>query len=564
LYRAITLSSRKFPFVDRRVGRGDDEVVFLVGRQVVDLVGHLARDDLAVGRLDEAVLVDPGVGAHRGDEPDVRTFRRLDGAEASVVRVVHVADFEAGAFAGQSARSERERRRLWVSSASGLVWSMNCESWRRTEEGGDDRVDGAGVHQVLGRHLLGVAQRQALADGAAHAGEGHRELVGEELAHGTRAAVAQVVDVVDVGDGFLAVLVADLAVEEPGEVAHDGQEVFLGHGARLHRDFEVQAAVHAVAADLSQVVALLVEEHAQDQLAGGLRVGRIAGPDDAVDLLKRVLFAGGGIHVQRVVDDGIRLDVEVDDLDLLDAGLRDARDHVGIEERVGLDEDLAVGGDRVGGQDLAGQLVGEVDLRRRVEQREDLLVGLPADGAQQDGGGELAAAVDVDVHRVVDVQQELDPGSAVGDDAGLEEALPVGVEVLVERHARAAVQLAHHDALGAVDDEGAVFRQQGDVPEVDVVGDLLLELLLVALGLVDVEGEGGPQGGGVGHAALLALRDGVLGHAQGIPVVDELVVPLHVGDREGLAEDRFETLVRPLPRQGTDLQEPVEGFHLDL
>jgi hypothetical protein len=31
----------------------------LVGRQVDDLVGHLAVDDLAVRRLDEAVLVDP-------------------------------------------------------------------------------------------------------------------------------------------------------------------------------------------------------------------------------------------------------------------------------------------------------------------------------------------------------------------------------------------------------------------------------------------------------------------------------------------------------------------------
>jgi hypothetical protein len=108
------------------------------------------------------------------------------------------------------------------------------------------------------------------------------------------------------------------------------------------------------------------------------------------------------------------------------------------------------------------------------------------------------------------------------------------------------------------------FSVNSGIPEVDVVGDLLLELLLVALGLVDVEGERGAQGSGVGHAAFLALRDGVLGHTQGVAVVSQLVVPLHVRDRERFAEHRLESLVGPFPRQGPDLQEPVEGFHLDL
>ena len=51
----------------------------------VDLVGDPAVLDLAVGRLDEAVLVDAGVGRERRDEADVRTFRRLDRADAAVV-----------------------------------------------------------------------------------------------------------------------------------------------------------------------------------------------------------------------------------------------------------------------------------------------------------------------------------------------------------------------------------------------------------------------------------------------------------------------------------------------
>ena len=57
-------------------------------------------------RLDQAVLVDAAVGGQRADQTDVRAFRGLDGANAAVVRVVHVADFEARAIAAQAARPE--------------------------------------------------------------------------------------------------------------------------------------------------------------------------------------------------------------------------------------------------------------------------------------------------------------------------------------------------------------------------------------------------------------------------------------------------------------------------
>ena len=80
-----------------------------------------ARNDAAVRRLDEAVGVDAGVGGQRADEADVRAFRRLDGAHAAVMAVMDVADLHAGTLAGEAAGAQAERRRLWVSSARGLV-----------------------------------------------------------------------------------------------------------------------------------------------------------------------------------------------------------------------------------------------------------------------------------------------------------------------------------------------------------------------------------------------------------------------------------------------------------
>ena len=98
--------------VDRGVGLGDDVLLFLVGGQVADLVGHLAVDDRAVRRLDEAVLVDPGVRGQGADEADVRALGRLDRAHAAVVRRVDVSHLEAGALTREATWPEGRQAAL--------------------------------------------------------------------------------------------------------------------------------------------------------------------------------------------------------------------------------------------------------------------------------------------------------------------------------------------------------------------------------------------------------------------------------------------------------------------
>ena len=82
-------------FVDVGVGLSDNETLFLVGGEVADLTGHPTVLDHAVGRLNEAVLVDLGVVREVPDKSDVRTFGRLDGTHTSVVGGVHVTNLEA-------------------------------------------------------------------------------------------------------------------------------------------------------------------------------------------------------------------------------------------------------------------------------------------------------------------------------------------------------------------------------------------------------------------------------------------------------------------------------------
>jgi hypothetical protein len=92
--------------VQLRVRLGDHVLAFLDSRQVFDLVGDLVVHHLAVGGLDEAVLVGAGVQGQGVDQADVRTFRRFDRADPAVMGGVHVAHFEAGALPGQTAGAQ--------------------------------------------------------------------------------------------------------------------------------------------------------------------------------------------------------------------------------------------------------------------------------------------------------------------------------------------------------------------------------------------------------------------------------------------------------------------------
>jgi len=79
--------------------------------QLLVVERHLAVD-AAVRRLNEAVLVDTPIAGQATDQADIRAFRRLNGADASIVAVMHIAHVEAGALAAQAARPQGRQRAL--------------------------------------------------------------------------------------------------------------------------------------------------------------------------------------------------------------------------------------------------------------------------------------------------------------------------------------------------------------------------------------------------------------------------------------------------------------------
>ena len=130
--------------------------------------------------------------------------------------------------------------------------------------------------------------------------------------------------------------------------------------------------------------------------------------------------------------------------------------------------------------------------------------------------------------------------------------------LFVEAHARRTVQLRDDDALGAVDDERSVLGDQGQIADVHVVRDLLDELALFAFAFEDVEAQGGLEGRGERHAALLAFLDGVLGHSQGIALELKGIHLLDIRDGKDFRENLLKPFVLSLLGERTLLDEAVE------
>ncbi len=112
---------------------------------------------------------------------------------------MHVADFEAGAVAGETAWPKGRKTALVgeLGQRVGLIHELR--ELAAAEEVADDRGQRLRVDQLLRRHAFDVhvEQGHALLDEALGAGEADAALVGEQFADGADAAAAEVIDVVE-------------------------------------------------------------------------------------------------------------------------------------------------------------------------------------------------------------------------------------------------------------------------------------------------------------------------------------------------------------------------------
>ena len=98
-------------FIQRLIRLCHDIVILFVRSQINHLIGYdrILRIRLvhnAVRRLHETVFIDPRIGCQGVDQTDVRTFRGLNRAHTSVMRIVNIADLESRTVSGQTAGAQ--------------------------------------------------------------------------------------------------------------------------------------------------------------------------------------------------------------------------------------------------------------------------------------------------------------------------------------------------------------------------------------------------------------------------------------------------------------------------
>ena len=86
---------------------------------------------------------------------------------------------------------------MWVSSASGLVWSMNWDSWEPPKNSRTAATTGRMLTSAWGEAFSCSTSVIFSLDHTLHAEQADANLVLHQFAHGADAAVAQVVNVVN-------------------------------------------------------------------------------------------------------------------------------------------------------------------------------------------------------------------------------------------------------------------------------------------------------------------------------------------------------------------------------
>ena len=532
------------------------------------------------------------------------------------MRRVHVAHLESRPLAGEATRAERRDAPLVRDLGERVVLVHELGELARAEELLDHGGDGLRVDQLLGHQGVGVREAQALLHRSLHAHQPDPELVLRHLADAADAPVAQVVDVVD----------RALAVLDVDEHLQHVDDVGARKRPRALDLLTAHPAVELHPADRRQVVAVRGEEQVVEQALRRVLRGRLARAHHPIDLDQGLDLAAGRVDPQRVrhvrtavevvrvdrlhrlhaeapqglerllgdlvvrVDDhltGLAVDdvpgdhapheIAVGQVEHVDPDLLHGLDVPGGHPAARLDHHLAVRRLDVEAEGLAAQALGDqppahAGLRDLVavgvEERGQDRLGAEAERPQEDRRRQLPPPVDAHEDRVLGVELEIEPGPAIGDHPRREQQLPrrVGLALVVlEEHARRAVQLRDDHALRAVHDERAVVRHERDLAHVDFLLLDALDDLLVAPGLlvVDHQPQLDPQRGRVGLPADLALLD----------VEDRLTeVVAHVLqrraarvalDREHGLEGRLQPLVTPLVGRCVRLQEAPVRIRLD-
>ncbi len=239
------------------VGLSDVVTLFDVRCQIDEVIANFSVVYLTIRGFQKAVRVHTTVRTHGNNKTNVRTFRGLNRTHSTIVAVVNVPNLEAGSFPGKTARPQRVQSSLvgQFGQRVGLIHELGkLAGAEEFVNHGHDRLDG---DQSLRSDYIHILDGHSFLYDSLHSAEAYFELVHQELAHASYAAVTQMIDVV--------IVVSRNLVNEIHKVLQRFDDIYFAEGAiatvfEFLLVVETELVVDLVAAYVTQIVGFIREE----------------------------------------------------------------------------------------------------------------------------------------------------------------------------------------------------------------------------------------------------------------------------------------------------------------
>ena len=285
---------------------------------------------------------------------------------------VHVADFESGAVAAQTAGTERAETSLVGQLGQGIGLVHELGKLVSCEEIADDADKRLRIDELVRRNarLVGIDQGHLLLD------------------------------------------------ETLGPVKNPFRQ----------RKIEPESFVEFVTSDRPEIISLVVEEQPFEKLLGLVDARGIAGTHSAVDFAQRVLRCFRGISGKTVQEIGIPVGYE-NKVDMFHLGIAEKFDEAFVKFHEFINQKRAVCGiNRFDGM-KRGEVFSLEELSRRhgfdfIRGGKHVTVRFITDGTEERGDQELSSSaltIKINIDKIIDIELNFHPGTAIGND-------PVGVK----------------------------------------------------------------------------------------------------------------------------------------
>ena len=277
-------------FIKRGIRLGDNVFGFLNCRKIFRFHRHLAIHDFPIRRFKETVFIGFGINGKRVDQADVRTFRRFNGAETTVVRRVHVAHFKTRAFARQSTRAERGNTALVSDFRQRVVLIHKLRQLRRAEEFFDRGGNRFLVNQIFRRQLFGFNLAQALFNRALEAHQTNAESIGCHFTDATDAAITEVVNIIN----------RTVTIFNGNQCFQDADNIFPGEHTATFFFLNPQAAIEFHPPDAGKIIAFFIEKEIFKKTIRRIFRRRFTRTHHAVNFRPRIILISAFISTQSI------------------------------------------------------------------------------------------------------------------------------------------------------------------------------------------------------------------------------------------------------------------------